>query len=73
MSGMVAITLPSLMMLVITILIGILLIVIILKILSFLIPPAIIAGAVYFLTKDVRMAGLAFLAVAILEIIVKSK
>ena len=73
MNDMIALTLPSLIMLVVTILIGILLIVIILKILTFLIPPAIIAGAVYFLTKDVRMAGLAFLAIAILETIVKSK
>jgi len=49
------------------VLIGILIIMLILKIVTFLIPPAVIAAAVYFLTKNVKLAGLAFLAIAILE------
>jgi len=55
------------------VLIGILVIMLILKIVTFLIPPAVIAGAVYFLTKDVKLAGLAFLAIAILETFIKSR
>jgi len=57
----------GLLVLVAAVLIGILIIMLILKIVTFLIPPAVIAAAVYFLTKNVKLAGLAFLAIAILE------
>ena len=61
---MIVLDLSSLFVLVAAVLIGILIIMLILKIVTFLIPPAIIAAAVYFLTKDVKLAGLAFLAIA---------
>jgi len=70
---MMFLDLPSIFVLLAAVLIGILVIMLILKIVTFLIPPAVIAGAVYFLTKDVKLAGLAFLAIAILETFIKSR
>ena len=70
---MMFLDLPSIFVLLAAVLIGILVIMLILKIVTFLIPPAVIAGAVYFLTKDVKLAGLAFLAIAILETFMKSR
>jgi len=70
---MIVLDLSSLFVLVAAVLIGILIIMLILKIVTFLIPPAIIAAAVYFLTKDVKLAGLAFLAIAILETLTRSR
>lgn len=64
---MIILDLFGLLVLTAAVLIGILIIMLILKIVTFLIPPAVIAAAVYFLTKNVKLAGLAFLAIAILE------
>ncbi len=63
----------NLLVLIVAVLIGILIILLILKIVSFLIPPAVIAAVVYLLTKDVKLAGLAFLAIAILETFARSR
>ncbi|RLG45952.1 MAG: hypothetical protein DRN92_06200 [Thermoproteota archaeon] len=70
---MIVLDLYSLFVLIAAVLIGILIIMLILKIVTFLIPPAIIGAAVYFLTKDVKLAGLAFLAIAILETFTRSR
>ncbi len=63
----------NLFVLIVAVLIGILIIMLIIKIVSFLIPPSIIAAVVYLLTKDIKLAGLAFLAIAILETFTKSR
>ena len=64
---MIILDLFGLLVLTAAVLIGILIIMLILKIVTFLIPLTVIAAAVYFLTKNVKLAGLAFLAIAILE------
>ncbi|NLK25939.1 MAG: hypothetical protein GX307_05110 [Euryarchaeota archaeon] len=49
--------------------IGIILLILIIKVLYFLMIPTILAFVVWLLTKDPFMAGVAFLAVAVLSII----
>ncbi len=70
---MMLLDLPSLFVLIAAVLIGILIIMLVLKIVTFLIPPAVIGAAVYFLTEDIKLGGLAFLAIAILETFLRSK
>ncbi|HIE22664.1 MAG TPA: hypothetical protein EYP68_00340 [Candidatus Korarchaeota archaeon] len=57
---MIILDLFGLFVLAAAVLIGILIIMLILKILTFLIPPDVIVAAVYFLTKNVKLAGLPF-------------
>jgi len=53
------------------IIIGIAIILLFVKIVWFLVPPAIIAVIVYLLTFDLWWAGVAFLAVVVLSVLVK--
>jgi hypothetical protein len=56
-------------LLLILLVVGIVIIIIIAKVLLFILPAAIVAAVVWFLTNDLRWAGVAFLAVAFLSIL----
>ena len=55
--------------LLILLVIGIVIIIIIAKVLLFVLPAAIVAGVVWFLTRSLFWAGVAFLAIAFLSIL----
>jgi len=61
----------SLLALVATLVIGLILLVVLVKILLFIIIPGIMALVVWFLTHDPFLTGVTFLAVAVLTIIFK--